>query len=155
MSATASWVTQVGIVAALRAASSVTSLLAQGSDNGQSSIVDEVVEGQLYPYIVVGEGTEEEELTFGQGGHIVRPEIFIYTQDGSSTTATTGAAGYKQGLAIAEAVAQTLENDGSFFAIAGHDVTDVLQEPWTKQRLDDPANVRAVMPKFEIHLEDQ
>jgi len=153
VSATASWATQVGIVAALRAASAVTSLLAQGSDAGQSSIVDEVIEGQLYPYIVVGEGSEEEELTFGQGGHVVRPEIFIYTQDGSSTSATTGAAGYKQGLAIADAVATVIEGDG--LTVSGHDVTMVLQEPWTKERLDDPANVRVVMPKFEIHLEDQ
>ena len=154
MTATASWLVQKGIVTTLRAATAVTSLLAQGTDSGQSSVVDEVIEGQAYPYVVVGEGSEEEELTFGQGGHIVRPEIFIYTQDGSSTAATSGSAGYKQGLAIADAVAAALENGGSFFSVDSHDVTLVLQDPWTKERLEDPANVRAVMPKFVIHLED-
>lgn len=151
MSATASWAVQVGIVTALRAASAVTDLLA----NGSASVLDEVEEGTPYPYVVVGEGSETEELTFGQGGHIVKPELFIYTQDDSSTAASTGSAGYKQGLAIADAVCAALINDNAFFTVSGHDVVDVEQDEWTKKRLDDPPNTREISPKFVIHLEDQ
>lgn len=148
MSATASWVTQAAIVTALRNASSVTSLLADGSN----SVVDEVKEGQAFPYVVVGEGTEKENLYFGQGGHVVTPELFIYTQDGSPIATSSGAAGYKLGLAIAEEIAAVLQDSG--ITVDGHDVVMVNQiEDWGKERLPD-AITRCVMPKFEITLED-
>lgn len=150
MTATASWLVQKGIVSALRASTEVTSLLAEGAD----SIVDQVVEGQLYPYIVVGEGVEREEIFFGQGGHVVTPELFVYTKDGSDTPSTTGSAGYKQGLAIADAVVEVLQDD-SLFTVDDHDVVMVNQfADWGKQRLQDPANVREITPKLEITLED-
>lgn len=152
MSATGSWVTQKGIVAACRAASSVLTLVPVQPD-GSSSIVDEVREGMVFPYVVVGEGTEREQTYFDQGGHVVTAELYIYTQDGSPTSATRGAAGYKQGLAIADAIAEVLQ-DGSSLSVDSHDVVMVLQnEDWGKERLEDGIT-RCVMPKFEITLED-
>ena len=152
MSATGSWLTQAGIVSALRNASSVTSLLAMQAD-ASSSVVDEVQEGIVFPYIVVGEGTEQEQNYFGQGGHVVTVELYIYTQDGSPTSASSGAAGYKQGLAIADAVCAVLQ-DGSSLSVDGHDVVMVNQnEDWSKERLDDGIT-RCVIPKLEITLED-
>ncbi len=149
MSATGSWVTQVGIVTLLRATGAVTSLLATQPDGG-SSVVDEVKEGMVFPYVVVGEGTEREQTYFGQGGHIVTSELYVYTQDGSPTAATSGAAGYKQGLSIADAIAAALES----LTVSGHDVVMVLQnEDWGKERLPDGIT-RCVIPKFEITLED-
>lgn len=151
MSATASWQTQVGIVTALRNATDVTSLLATQA-GGMSSVVDEVKEGILFPYVVVGEGTEREELYFGQGGHVVSPEIFIYTQDNSPTSASSGKAGYKQGLEIADAVASVLQ--GGSLSVDGHDVVMVNQaDDWGKERLEDGIT-RVVRPKFDVWLED-
>jgi hypothetical protein len=147
VSATASWETQVGIVSALRNASSVTFLLANGSD----SIVDEVSEGLAFPYVVVGEGTEKENLYFGQGGHIVVAELLIYTNDGSLTTAARASAGYREGTAIANAIAAVLQ--AGSLSVSGHDVVMVNQsDDWGKERID--AQTRCVIPKFEITLED-
>lgn len=152
MSATGSWLTQKAVVTVLRADAGVTSLLATQPD-GESSIVDEVREGMLFPYIVVGEGTEKEQRYFGQGGHVVNIELYIYTQDGSLTPVTSGAAGYKQGLAIADEIAETLQDD-SLFVVDDHDVVMVNQgEEWGKERLEDGIT-RVVIPRFEITLED-
>ncbi len=148
MSATASWQTQVAIVTALRAADSVTSLLADGAN----SVVDEAREGILFPYVVVGEGAEQENIFFGQSGHYVTQELYIYTQDGSLTAAATGSAGYRQALAIADAIMAVLQS-GSF-AVTDHDVIDVSQfEDWGRERLDD-GMTRCVHPKVLITLED-
>jgi hypothetical protein len=153
VTATASWATQVGIVGALRSASAVTNLLAAQAD-GSSSVVDEVRESLEYPYLVVGEGSEREELFFGQGGHVVTVELYIYTQDGSTTTASTGSAGYKRGLAIADAALAVLQ-DGSSLSVTGHDVVMVNQnDDWGKERLVDGIT-RCVRPLLEITLEDQ
>ncbi len=118
----------------------------------RAELTTRVPEGVVFPYTVVGEGTESEDLYFGQGGHRVNPEIFVYTQDGSPTPVSTGAAGYKQGLAIADRICTVLQS-GSL-SVDGHDVVLVNQmDDWVKQRLDNLIT-RVIRPKFEIVLED-
>lgn len=144
MSATASWLVQEAIVTALRDDATYVALCPR--------TYDRVPEAAVFPYTVVGEGTESEELYFGQGGHLVKPEIFVYTQDGSPTPVSTGAAGYKQGLLIVDRIATVLQS-GSL-TVDGHDVVMVNQaDDWTKERLEDMIT-RVIRPKFEITLED-
>lgn len=103
---------QVGLVTALRAKTTLTTLLASlrptSTDTG---IFDAVPENAAFPYIVVGEGTETDASTFGADGLELLTDVEIWTSSGETSSATTGAIGYKQAQSIKEIVRDLLKND--------------------------------------------
>lgn len=145
MSATGSWVTQAAIVAALRADSTLMTMVPGG-------VLDHVPQGTQAPCIVVGEGEETDASSFGQVGHRIVPAIQVWTRDGEATNGT-GSAGYKAALAIADRVVEILMDDA--FTVDGHDVIVADLEEVSKERPDetDPS-LRLVTPRVLMYLED-
>ncbi len=145
---------QKGIVTALRANVALTALLVTlrptATDTG---IFDAVPQGGVYPYIVVGEGTENGEPTFGKDGHRVFAAVEVWSSDGEGTAATTGAAGYRQALSIADLVADCIQEDA--ITATGHDVCVIGLLSVEKQRNDEtPPYLRTVITTFDVLLED-
>ncbi len=145
---------QKGMVTALRANTALTTLLASlrtsATDTG---IYDAVPQGGIFPYIVVGEGTESGEPTFDKDGHRIFAAVEVWSSDGESTTATTGAAGYRQALSIADLVTGCIMDDS--ITVSNHDVAVIGVLSVDKQRNDEvPPYLRTVIPTFDILLED-
>ncbi len=145
MSATGSWVTQKAIVSAIRGNAEIMALV--------SGVYDAVPEGGPYPLVVVGEGTETDASYFGQNGHEVHPEIQVWTHDGETSNASSGSAGYKVGLAIAELIVALI--DASGLTVEGHDAIYLGLDEMERQRPspDDPS-LRLVAPRITVLLED-
>ncbi len=145
---------QKGMVTALRANTALTTLLASlrptASDSG---IYDAVPQGAVLPYIVVGEGSEIDAPTFGKAGHEVLAAVECWSADGETTTATTGAAGYRQALSIADLAVTCIFGDS--ITVTGYDVCVYRLESMEKQRNDDaPPYLRVVIPTFAVLLEE-
>ncbi len=145
---------QKGMVTALRANTALTALLASlrptATDTG---IYDAVPQGAVLPYIVVGEGSEIDAPTFGKSGHDVLAAVACWSADGETSTATTGAAGYRQALSIADLVVSCIMDDT--ITVTGHGVCVLRLESMEKQRNDDaPPYLRVVIPTFAILLEE-
>ncbi len=145
MSATGSWVTQKAIVTAIRANAEITGMIA--------GVYDSVPQNAIFPLVVVGEGTETEASYFGQRGHEVHPEIQVWTHDGETSNASSGSAGYKVGLAIAELIVALI--DASGLTVEGHDAIYLGLDEMERQRPspDDPS-LRLVAPRITVLLED-
>ncbi len=147
---------QKGIVTALRANSALTALLATlrpTSESPDTGIYDAVPQDAKAPYIVVGEGTENGEPTFGADGHRVFAAIEVWSSDGETTTATTGAAGYRQPLSIADLVTACIMDDS--ITVTGHDVCVLSVLSVDRLRDDEtPPYLRKVVTTFDILLED-
>ncbi len=145
---------QKGMVTALRANTALSTLLGTlrtgASDTG---IFDAVPSPGVFPYIVVGEGTENGEPTFGADGHRVFAAVEVWSSDGELATATTGAAGYRQALSIADLVTGCIMDDT--ITVSGHDVAVIGVLSVEKQRNDEtPPYLRTVITTFDILLED-
>ncbi len=145
---------QKGMVTALRSHIGLTALLASlrgaSTDTG---IFDAVPSPGVYPYIVVGEGTESGEPTFDKDGHRVSAVVEVWSNDGESTTPNTGTSGYRQALSIADLVVNCIMEDS--ITATGHDVCVIGVLSLEKQRNDDaPPYLRAVIITFDILLED-
>ncbi len=145
---------QKGMVTALRANTALTTLLASlRSSSSDTGIFDAVPSPGIFPYIVVGEGTENGEPTFGADGHRVFAAVEVWSSDGELSTATTGAAGYRQALSIADLVAGCIMDDT--ITVSGHDVAVLSVLSVEKQRNDEtPPYLRTVITTFDILLED-
>lgn len=150
MSSIGSWELQKAIVTSLKADATVTALV---SDR----VYDEPPQGATLPYIVVGEGAEADSPFMGEGGHAVRPSVECWTSDSSDTTATTGSAGYQDGLAIADAVWAVLTSTAFETAVTGHAAIVTEMDELHRERIQatesSPA-LRVVAPKFIVYLED-
>lgn len=153
MSAIGSWDLQKGIVTLLRSSGTVTALL-----NGEATtlgIYDEVPQGTAFPYVVVGEGTETESPYFGQDAHEMVAHVECWTQDGETVASNSGATGYKQALAIADAVVDAIM--AGTLSVDHYDAVVLRVEEVEKQRVaptpDAVPNLRCVIPKFAILLE--
>ncbi len=147
---------QKGIVTALRANTTLTTLLASLRPNTpalDTGIYDAVPSGGILPYIVVGEGTENGEPTFGADGHRVFAAVEVWSADGETTTATTGAAGYRQPLSIADLVTACIMDDS--ITVSGHDVCVIGVLSVDRLRDDEtPPYLRKVVLTYDILLED-
>lgn len=144
MTAIGSWVLQQAIVTALRADVAIAALV--------TGVYDEVPQGASGDYIVVGEGIESDDSFFGQRGHAVRTAIEVWTPDGAASSLTTGAAGYKRALAIAELIVESIEYTG--LTVTGHDVVVIRLDALEGRRFTEEPPQRAVVPEFLITLED-
>jgi hypothetical protein len=148
MSATGSWPLQVALVAAFKASAPIMGLV--------EGVYDSVPQGVTGKYIVVGEGTETDDSTMGQVGHLCRPHIECWTPDGESGPADSGEAGYKAAMEIANLVTAVIV---AGITVTGHDVTllrnsvDELERKRFGGGEAGPA-MRVVVPKFLILLED-
>jgi hypothetical protein len=139
---------QTAIVAALKNDATVAAIV---SDR----VYDSVPQGALFPYIVVGEGVEEDSDYFGEVGHAIRARVECWTQDGESTTAGTGAAGYKVGFQMADAVKAVLFGTSFESSISGSDVIVLRCDSVERKRfLDQPPYLRVVAPSFIVLVED-
>lgn len=152
MTVVASWDVQKAIVKCLRETSGIVSALSGVSD--QYSIYDAVPVGAAFPYIVVGEGAEEDASAFGETDSAVMANVEVWTADGELTS-SSGAEGYKQGMAIAELVATALYADNAL-TISGRTVTVLRRESVERKRFlpenGQPA-CRVVIPTFLILVE--
>lgn len=146
MSAIGSWALQAAIVTALRARSALVAKVPGG-------ILDYVPQNTPTPCIVVGEGEETDASSFGQEAHRVVTAIQVWTQDPEYTAGTTGAAGYKVALDIANDITDELLN--GTLTVEGHDVIVTADVTLTKDRPDetDPS-LRLVTVSVVIYLED-
>jgi hypothetical protein len=103
---------QKALVTALRNKATLTALFASLRPTAtDSGIYDAVPQGVPLPYIVVGEGTETDAASFGEDGVELLADVEIWTADGESTTATSGAAGYRVADSIKAIVRDVLLND--------------------------------------------
>lgn len=147
MTATGSWVAQKALYSAITANSTIMGLVS-------SRVYDHVPEDADFPFIVLGEGTEEDASYFGQRAHDVLPEIQVWTQDGE-TSASSGSAGYKVALDIADKIADLIGTSG--LTVDGHDCVvisaTVEQLPRDRSAPDD-ATLRYVGVIVRLLLED-
>ncbi len=145
---------QKGMVTALRANVALTALLASLRPSAiDTGIFDAVPQPGVFPYIVVGEGTENGEPTFGKDGHRVFAAVEVWSSDGETSPATTGAAGYRQALSVADLVTACVMDDA--ITVAGHDVAVIGVLSVEKQRNDEtPPYLRTVITTFDVLLED-
>lgn len=92
-----------------------------------SNVYDDVPEKPTYPYAAYDDPFETPNRYFGQGGHDAIWIFDIYTQDGSRSKTTPGAAGFKQGVTIAEALLDALgiEDPSNWITVDGHDLVDI------------------------------
>lgn len=120
MSGTALLAVQSAIVTLLRGTAAVTALVGQ-------RVYDAVPQGTPFPYIAYDDAFEVPERTFGQDGRLSSFTLSVYTQDGSATSATSGAAGFKAALLIADAIVTALVNPtgAPLVSVTGYDVVDV------------------------------
>ena len=154
MSAIDTWQYQKALVTALRAKSSLTSLLASlrptSSDTG---IFDAVPQSAVYPYIVVGEGSESGAPSFGEDGVELFANVEIWTTDGEATAATSGASGYKTADAIKAIVRDVLLNDT--ITPSGCTAITLSVDTPERQRDDsDPIATRVVVLQAHVLLEE-
>ncbi len=145
MSATGSWVAQKAIFSAIRGNAEIMAMI--------SNVYDAVPQDAAFPLIVVGEGTETDASSFGQAGHEVHPEIQVWSHDGETSNASSGSAGYKVPMAIAEKIVDLLLTSG--LTVDGHDCEVLFLEEFERQRPspEDPS-LRLVAPKLKLLLED-
>lgn len=126
---------QKGLVTALRAKSTLTTLLASlrvgATDSG---IYDAPPQGAKLPYLIVGEGTEQQTPYFGADARELLADVEIWTADGEATTTTTGAVGYRQGSALKVIVEDVLMNDT--ISASGCTVSVLAVDTTLKQRDD-------------------
>lgn len=148
------WNFQQALVTALRAKSTLTTLLASlRSGSSDTGIYDAVPEGSVFPYIVVGEGTETDATTFGADGLEIQADVEIWSADGETSSATTGAIGYKQGQSIKTIVRDMLLNDT--ITATGCTVTVLSVDTPIKQRDDDQAPAtRVIVLQARVLLEE-
>jgi len=149
-----SWEFQKGLVAALRAKTTLIALLASlrptASDSG---IYDAPPQGAVFPYVVVGEGIEQQAAYFGSDGRELLADVEIWTADGESTPATTGAVGYRQPSSIKAIVEDVLLNDS--ISASGCTVTVLNIEQVDRQRDDElQPSTRTIIVRARVLLEE-
>ncbi len=133
---------QKALVAALRAKTTLTALLASlrpaSSDTG---IYDAVPEGQ-----------ELDASTFGEDGQALLVDIEIWSADSEHTTASAGSVGYRQPQSIKAIVRDVLLNDT--IAVTGGVATVLSVDTPIKQRDDSqlPAT-RTIVLQASVLLE--
>jgi hypothetical protein len=123
---------QAAVVTALRADATLLALL------GGANVFDEVPARQTFPYVAFDDPMEVPDRSFGLNGHSITATLTVYTQDGSATKAGRGAAGFKQGITIADAVLAVLVDESKpYIAVAGHAVTNLDVEAVVCARMPD------------------
>lgn len=141
MTGTALWALQSGIFATLDADATLDSLC-----NGRA--YDEPPQPADYPYVLVGDQTEVPDDAFGRQGRECTSLVHIYS-------AYSGA---KEALAIAEAVADALDDaTGSSITVAGYDVVCCRHEGTTiaVEQVSDGTALRHAVVSFRVWLEEQ
>lgn len=93
---------QAAVFAKLRAHTGLTALVPA------ARILDAVPERETFPYVVYDAPDSLPDRTFGEDGREVSFVITAFTRDGSERPGTSGAAGYKAALAIADQLVQAL-----------------------------------------------
>jgi hypothetical protein len=138
------WPLQKGLVATLRANAA---FMAKAR-----AVLDFVPEDEPCPFVAIAEGEEVESSTFTERGHSIDVDIEVWTEDASDTRATTGAAGYRQALAIAELLVAAVTPDGAV-VVDGHHVISVFVRKVKKERSPDGVS-RVVTVTLGVWLED-
>lgn len=127
---------QAAMVAALKAASAVTSLLA----NGAASVLDDVAPDTPYPYLAVGETTGRRWDTKTEGG--MDQQVTLHTWSRYR--------GLKEAKEIMAAVVAAL--DGQALAVTGHDLVDLRLE-FSEVLLDPDGLTRHGVQRFRVLTE--
>ena len=146
MSASGSWPLQVGLKTMIGNIGGVTSVV--------SGIFDAVPENAACPFVVIGEGEEQDASAFGQVAHDVTPEIQIWDQDGELNASNSGAAGFKRAESVAELIIAAL--DAGNLSVTGHDVVVLDSRGTVNKSRPDPTDptLRLVSLNPHILLED-
>ena len=132
---------QAACYTALTGDATLMALLA-GTGNGVFDAIPETNTAQRY--VLVGEGIDTADHTFGRFGHDVLLTIHCYVED------TNAQRGNKTVLAIASRVIAVL--DGAALSVSGH--TLVTLEMESSQVLPRDGQWRHVVTEFRAFLED-
>lgn len=108
---------QQAVVTRLKASAALAALI--------TGVFDAVPEQQQYPYVVFDEPFELPDRTFGQDGHESSFVLSVFTQDGSTTLAGKGSAGFKLAGQIVEIILSELIDLDNPLVVAGHDLVDL------------------------------
>lgn len=112
-------------------------------------VFDDVPDGALAKYIVIGDGTETPFRTFGKNGHEDAVTVHVWTRDDA------GSAGYKTALAIIERMTAVIE--GQALAVGGHSTVMANYEGCETLRSRDQATGvtwRHVPTRYRIIIQD-
>lgn len=90
-----------------------------------SGVWDAVPVKATLPYIVYVSAVETPNLYFGQNGHLTDVTLQLYSDDGSSTRAGRGNAGFITSYEITEIVLRELTDVDTPLVVDGHDLVDL------------------------------
>lgn len=118
-------------------------------------VLDNVPQGTAYPLVVIGDVVLVNAGSFGSDDREAQPEIQIWAEDGETTTASTGAAGFKTAEQIAALVRGVIM--GSTLTISGYAGVTVLDNPdehTERIAVTDALLCRCIKQTYRILLED-
>lgn len=116
-------------------------------------IFDDVPEGELQKYIVIGEGTETPFRTFGRNGHEDTVTVHVWSRDDGGNS-STGSSGTKRVQSIIERMSNLIETGP--FTVTGHS-TAMAQVEFTEiMRSEDENGVlwRHGIVRYRVIVED-
>jgi hypothetical protein len=111
-----------------------------------TGVYDTAPDNARYPFIDIGDATEQPFRTFGRGGHETTINIHIYTQD-----QVGGTAGFKPGMTILDRVSTLL--DGQTLTVENHD-TVLGNAEFVETLRESDGVTRHVIARFRLIIQD-